>query len=150
MKPFILSYILARFGWNKLKIEKFLSIFFVKFLVQFCPSFEHFEKGDHSQRKIYYMLLDRPTISLHFNVNIVPIMFTGVWQCSFVSDPLQHIPYKTYLSQTPHFLATWALETCDSSISIGEPFKGPTLTGLVCAGVRITACQMRVEFRIGK
>jgi hypothetical protein len=66
--------------------------FLVTFLAQFCPIFEHFqnlakcrhfEKGDHSQRKINYMLLDRPTISLPSNVNIVSVMFTGVRQCSF-------------------------------------------------------------------
>jgi hypothetical protein len=79
-------------------MEKLLTNFFVKYLAQLRPIFEHFqnlaqfrhfEKRDHSQSKINYMLLNTmPTISLPSNVNIVSVMFTGVRQCSLeFGDP---------------------------------------------------------------
>jgi hypothetical protein len=76
------------------KIENFLSFcqMFGAVLPNFFLHFQnlaeqrHFEKGDHSQMRINYILLDRPTVSLRSNVNIVSVMLTGVIQCWLTGD----------------------------------------------------------------
>jgi hypothetical protein len=101
MKPFTLNYILAQFGLNKRKnvhykkklLTNFLSNFRFRFakvlnILKTLQDVVTLRRETNPTGKINYMLLNKPTISLPSNMNIVSVMFTGVRQYSLEKGDL--------------------------------------------------------------